>query len=90
MAAPLSLLIGQPLPILLVAVLWGLGALAMPRSRWPLIANTLSWLAFACWEFCVQAITPEANIRVDLLLIAPLLTGLGLWALVAVLRSRLR
>jgi len=90
MAATLSLLIGQPLLILLVALLWGLAALAMPRSRRPLVANTFSWLAFACWEFLVQAITPEANIRVDLLLIGPLLTGLGLWALVAMLRSGLR
>jgi hypothetical protein len=33
----------------------------------------------------ILAITPEANIRVDLLLIAPLLIGLGLWGLVSTL-----
>ncbi|MFQ6539741.1 MULTISPECIES: hypothetical protein [Aphanothece] len=73
-----------------MALLWGLAAWALGRSRWPLIANTLSWVTFACWEFLVQAITPEANIRVDLLLIAPLLTGLGLWGMVVMLRSGLR
>ncbi len=90
MAAILSLLIGRPLLILLVALLWGLAALALPRNRSPLVANTLIWLAFSCWEGLIQAITPEANIRVDLLLIGPLLIGLGLWALVALLRSALR
>jgi hypothetical protein len=90
MAAVLSLLIGHPLPILFVALLWRLAALALPRIRRPLVANSLSWLAFACWEGLIQAITPEANIRVDLLLIAPLLLALGLWALAAILRSGLR
>jgi hypothetical protein len=90
MAALLSLVIGRPLLILLVALLWGLAALALPRSRRPLLANALTWFAFACWEGLIQAITPEANIRVDLLLIAPLLLALGLWALLALLRSVLR
>ncbi|WP_094555658.1 hypothetical protein [Synechococcus sp. 1G10] len=87
MVATLSLLIGRPLLILAVALLWVLAALAFSRSRQSLFANTLAWLAFACWESLVQAITPEANIRVDLLLIGPLLIALGLWALVAMLRS---
>lgn len=90
MAALLSLVIGRPVLILLVALLWGVAALALPRSRRPLSANALTWLAFACWEGLIQAITPEANIRMDLLLIAPLLLALGLWALVALLRSVLR
>ena len=90
MAAIFSLLIGRPLLILLVALLWGLAALALRRSRRPLLANSLTWFSCACWEGLIQAITPEANIRVDLLLIAPLLLALGLWALVAILRSGLR
>jgi hypothetical protein len=90
MAATFSLLIGRPLLILFVALLWELAALALPRTRRPLFANALTWFAFACWEGLIQAITPEANIRVDLLLIAPLLLALGLWALAAILRSGLR
>lgn len=73
----LAPLIGQPLLILSVALLWGMAALALPRSRQALVANAVAWLAFAGWEALVQAITPEANIRVDLLLIAPLLLGRG-------------
>jgi hypothetical protein len=78
-------LIGRPLAILLVAALWALAAIGLPRSHRALTANSLAWITFAVWEALVQAVTPEANIRVDLLLIAPLLSGLGLWGLVAIL-----
>lgn len=77
-------LIGRPLLILLVAGGWVLAAQALPRSRRCLAANAVAWLTFAGWEALVQALTPEANIRVDMLLIAPLLGGLALWALLAV------
>jgi hypothetical protein len=83
-------LIGRPLAILLVAALWALAALGLPRSRRALTANSLAWITFAVWEALVQALTPEANIRVDLLLIAPLLSGLGLWGLVAILWRKRR
>lgn len=46
----LSPLTGSSPRILFVALLWGLAALALPRSRRPLSANALTWLAFACWE----------------------------------------
>jgi hypothetical protein len=85
MAAALALLIGRPLLILAIAGVWGLAAKALPRSRRPLLVNALAWLAFAIWEGLILVFTPEANIRVDLLLIGPLLAGLGLWALVALL-----
>lgn len=84
------MLIGRPLTILIVALLWGLAALALPRSRRPLLANALTWCAFACWEWLIKAMTPGANIRVDLLLIGPLLLALGLWALATLLRRGLR
>jgi hypothetical protein len=82
---PLALLIGRPLLILMVALLWGLAALALPRSRRALLANTVTWLAFAGWEGLILALTPDANIRADMLLIAPLLIGLGLWGLISIL-----
>lgn len=83
-------LIGRPLAILLVAALWALAALGLPRSLRALKVNSLAWITFAVWEALVQAVTPEANIRVDLLLIAPLLSGVGLWGLVAILRRKRR
>jgi hypothetical protein len=40
----------------------------------------LSWLAYALWEALVQWRTPEASIRIDLLLIAPWLLAITLAA----------
>jgi hypothetical protein len=48
--------------------------------------NTAAWLLFAAWEGLIQLITPEADIRMDLLLIGPLMIALGLWALLTSLR----
>ena len=45
-----------------------------------------AWLAYAAWEWLVQARTPEANIRVDLLLIWPVLAILSMWAVFRALR----
>ena len=81
-------LVQQPLHILLMAgvnlALWAiLGATALrsvPRS------NVL-WLAYAAWEWLVLAKTPEANIRVDLLLIWPLIGLVTLWAVVRAARG---
>lgn len=85
MMVPMALLIGRPLLILMVGLMWGLATLALPRSRLALVVNMVAWLSFAGWEWLVLAFTPEANIRVDMLLIAPLLSGLGLWGLVSIL-----
>jgi hypothetical protein len=49
-----------------------------PRSL--LIAST-AWGLYAAWEWLVLIITPEANIRVDLLVIFPVLTILSTRAL---------
>ncbi|MFQ6539846.1 MULTISPECIES: hypothetical protein [Aphanothece] len=85
LAHPMAHLIGRPLWILGVGLLFALAAGALSRSRLALLTNAMAWLLFAIWEALVLAITPEANIRVDLLLIGPLRAGLGLWALLAVL-----
>ena len=60
-------------------------------SRWaPGTAGTaFAWLAYASWEWLVLVNTPEANIRVDLLLILPLVALATLWPVVrAMLPSR--
>lgn len=46
------------------------------------------WVAYALWEGAVQWFTPEADIRVDLLLFYPVLAVASLWALVVFLRPR--
>jgi hypothetical protein len=47
----------------------------------------MAWLLFAGWEWLVMLVSPEANIRVDLLLIWPILLGLTAVSLVTSLRS---
>ena len=44
-------------------------------------------LVYAAWEWLVLTKTPEANIRVDLLLIWPLQAILTVWALVRTFRQ---
>jgi hypothetical protein len=74
------LFVGQPLHILVVGLvllaLYGglrLTRLGRGRTTGPLLMAGLAWLAYAVWESLVITITPEANIRVDLLLIWPVL-----------------
>ncbi len=90
-----SLLVAKPLSILAVAALFLVGHLALrftalgasrrprtaPRSR-----RHVGALAF--WEWAVQVRTPEANIRVDLLVIWPALAVLSARALFRSLRQR--
>jgi hypothetical protein len=83
-------LVGQPGHILIVALvllagwslLYGSGAVR-GRSARPLLWASLAWGLYAAWEALVQLRTPEANIRVDLLLIWPLLAALTLFALIS-------
>lgn len=88
-----SLFLGKPLNILAVAAAF-LALHAAKRymnigqrvhARWPLAA-AIAWAAYAAWEWLVLAKTPEANIRVDLLLIYPVLVLLSAWALFRALR----
>jgi len=87
------LFVQQPLHILAVAmlhfVLWAaVRGGRIPAVRHPdvLLVPTLAWLAYAAWEWLVWVKTPEANIRVDLLMIWPLLAILTLWAAVSAFR----
>jgi len=83
-----SLFVGKPLNILALAVLFLAGYLALrftalgisrhPRS---LLIATIAWGLYAAWEWLVQIRTPEANIRVDLLVIWPVLAILSAWML---------
>jgi hypothetical protein len=63
-----------------------LTALGAGRHPRPLLSVALAWALYAAWEWLVKVRTPEANIRVDLLLIWPVLLIASLVALVKALR----
>lgn len=75
-----SLLVGKPLNILAIAFVFLAGHLvlkrAMPgagRSARPLLYAAVGWALYSAWEWLVLVKSPEADIRVDLLLILPAL-----------------
>lgn len=83
-------LVQQPLHILCVALvlvlLWALLRRLPHRARRAngLLVAALGWLGYAGWEWWVLVKTPEADIRVDLLVIWPLLAILTLWAIIRI------
>ena len=48
-------------------------------SRIALVAAAL-WVAYAGWEITVSEDRPDANIRIDLFVIYPVLTVLAVWS----------
>jgi hypothetical protein len=87
------LFVGKPLNIAGVAALLFVGFLVMRASdvgatRRPrmLLVAAAGWLLYAAWEWLVQVRTPDANIRVDLLVIWPVLAVLSAWAVFRSLR----
>ena len=86
MNAIASLLVQRPLNILIVAAVFGIGYLVLRSSelgsgRHPaaLLVPTICWALYAAWEALVVWRTPEANIRVDLMLIWPVLLVVSIW-----------
>jgi hypothetical protein len=87
-------LVQHPLHILVVAVLHLVAWVACratvlrnaPRAN-VLWVPALLWLAYAAWEWLVLVRTPEADIRVDLLVIWPALGIVMLWALLRAIRG---
>jgi hypothetical protein len=87
-------LVQQPLHILGVSsiyfIIW-----ALLRFYWvkenlhpnAILLSGACWLLYAVWEWVVLIKTPEANIRVDLLLIWPVLLLLTIWAVVRTIRA---
>lgn len=87
------LFVGQSLRAAAVAVVFLIGFLALrarasggSRNARALLVAAASWLIYAAWEWLVQVRTPEANIRVDLLVIWPVLAILSAWALFRAIR----
>ena len=80
--------VGKPQNILAVAVVFRVGyatlqVVTMNSVRHPrsLLMASTAWALYAVWEWLVQIKTPEANIRVDLLVIWPILAIFSVWAL---------
>ena len=88
-----SLFVGKPLNLLVVTALFLAGylvlrvrALGAGRRPRPLLVAAIAWALYAVWEWQVHIHTPDANIRVDLLVIWPVLGILSAWALFRSLR----
>jgi hypothetical protein len=84
-----SIFVGKPFNILLVAVAFLLGHVALQAAGrtsrgWLVVAS--AWGIYGGWEWLVNARSPDANIRVDLLLIWPVLGILTAWYTVKALR----
>jgi len=84
---PADLFISKPLNILTVALVFLTAYLALRLKPLgivcrplPLLIASAAWGTYAGWERWVQAMTPEANIRVDLLVIWPILAIVSAWA----------
>ena len=97
MAYLASLFVGRPLPILAVAAVFFVAYIALGRTRFGLDRNPRSllvvasaWAAYAAWEWLVLVRTPEANIRVDLMVIWPLLLIVSIWFSVRAFRQGAR
>ncbi len=79
--------VGHPLHILLVALPfialggWPRTSTGTAPSNRAMQWAAAAWLAYAGWEALVQWRTPGADLRVDLLVIWPLLALLSAWAL---------
>lgn len=88
---PIKPFVAHPERIIAVAtallVMFGVLGFTRDRWPWPLMWATGLWAAFAVWEWFVSR---EANIRVDLFLIYPVLLITTLWALWSSFRSHRR
>ena len=88
-----SLVVNKPFNILIVAALFFVGFLVMRftgvgegKNAMALLVPTIGWVLYAVWEWFVMTKSPEANIRVDLLVIWPVLLILSIWFVVKALR----
>lgn len=80
------LLVGKPLNILIVAAVFLVAHIVLRRRppgavRKPqcLLVPAVAWGAYAVWEFLVVTFSPEANIRIDLLALWPVLLIITIW-----------
>ena len=88
-----ALLLGKPINILIVALVFlALNvsirkAISKPPFSRSLLVAFFAWVFYATWELLVQDQTPEANIRIDLMLIWPTIFVITAWAFYHVWRD---
>ncbi|TCB80735.1 hypothetical protein [Acinetobacter sp. ANC 4173] len=73
-----NLLVAKPLSIFGIACIFLIGYLIIrnfshQHSAKYLGLTAILWLLYALWEFLVQLKSPDANIRIDLLIIWPVI-----------------
>ena len=77
----------EPIPIaLLMAVVSGFAAVKIAESRFGLTVLASVWLLYAAYELLMYKrvlCIGECNIRIDLLLIYPVMLGASVWLLPA-------
>ena len=78
--------VGKPPNIFAMAAMFLAGhfvvrfaGLGSGRHLWSLAVVAGAWALYAAWEWLILMRTPEANIRVDLLLIWPALLIVSIW-----------
>ena len=93
MSAIAALFVHNPLNILIVAAVFAAGYLMLQftavgdgRQAAALLVPTIGWVLYAVCEWLVMTKTPEANIRVDLMVIWPVLLGLSIWFVIRAFR----
>jgi len=89
-----SLVVHKPLNILIVAVAFAVGYLVRrfafegdPIQSRMLLVATVGWALYAAWEWLVMTRTPEADIRVDLMVIWPVLLALSVWGIIRTFKA---
>ncbi|MCK5825800.1 MAG: hypothetical protein KAG93_02100 [Desulfuromusa sp.] len=88
-----QLFVGNPQNILVISGLFFVGyfgqkltkTTAIKRPRL-LLVTAIIWMLYAGWEELIRVNSPETNIRVDLLILWPLLIILSVWALLRTFR----
>jgi hypothetical protein len=88
-----SLLVHKPLNILVVALIFLAGFVALRftslgqgKHAAALLVPAAGWAVYSAWEWVVMTRTPEANIRFDLLVVWPILLVLSVWFILRSLR----
>ena len=88
-------IVHQPINILVVGVLFAglyfvLRSSEAGKGRRPtlLLIPAVGWGLYAAWEWLVMTASPEADIRVDLLLIVPVIFVVSIGCLAAALYPR--
>ena len=91
MGALYSFFIGQPLIQLVIGGLFFVGYfLASRNPNLPaktLLTPALLWLAWGVWEWVIMQMSPGANIRVDLLIILPVVLIVSIVTVVVLFRT---